>query len=360
MSVILACFFIWTVVNSLFLVPLPKRSVFTDRPLVSVLVPLRNEERNVKRLVRSLKQLTYEPIEFLLLDDQSTDRTYEFLLQETKGDDRFTLLQGKALPDGWAGKVHACHQLAQQANGAYLFFIDADVELKPTVIEALLTVATTYHAKLVTGFPSFHPKSLPLVGKWLVPLQHFFIFFHLPLVFANYTNMRATTAAHGACLFFERTAYEAIGGHASVKQELVEDVMIARKMKEHRYRVILANVSTHVVCYMYETNKEVWAGFLKNVYIGLNRSPFFVLLLTMFYGICYVAPLIFAPLSLIYGAAYSLPLAIIIAQKAYVEWKTERSISTCYWMPISAAAFIVLMYASMRAKRYEWKGRTYT
>ncbi|MCQ5363981.1 hypothetical protein NOW01_03045 [Anoxybacillus salavatliensis] len=152
MSVILACFFIWTVVNSLFLVPLPKRSVFTDRPLVSV----------------------------------------------------------------------------------------------------------------------------------LVPLQHFFIFFHLPLVFANYTNMRATTAAHGACLFFERTAYEAIGGHASVKQELVEDVMIARKMKEHRYRVILANVSTHVVCYMYETNKEVWAGFLKNVYIGLNRSPLFVLLLTMF------------------------------------------------------------------------------
>ncbi|KHF30411.1 4,4'-diaponeurosporenoate glycosyltransferase [Anoxybacillus sp. BCO1] len=177
MSVILACFFIWTVVNSLFLVPLPKRSVFTDRPLVSVLVPLRNEERNVKRLVRSLKQLTYEPIEFLLLDDQSTDRTYEFLLQETKGDDRFTLLQGKALPDGWAGKVHACHQLAQQANGAYLFFIDADVELKPTVIEALLTVATTYHAKLVTGFPSFHPKSLPLVGKWLVPLQHFLFSF---------------------------------------------------------------------------------------------------------------------------------------------------------------------------------------
>ncbi|GAC90180.1 family 2 glycosyl transferase [Anoxybacillus flavithermus NBRC 109594] len=360
MIVLWASFFIWTVFNSLFLISLPKRPQIAARPLVSVLVPLRNEERNVVRLVRSLKQLTYESVEFLLLDDQSTDHTYELLLKETKEDDRFQIWKGKPLADGWVGKVHACHQLAKQANGAYLFFIDADVELKPTVIEALLTVATTYDAKLVTGFPSFHPQSLPLVGKWLVPLQHFFILFHLPLYLANYTRMRSATAAHGACLFFERTAYEAIGGHASVKSELVEDVMIARKMKEHRYRVILANVSTDVVCYMYETNKEVWAGFLKNVYIGLNRSPFFVVMLTMFYGIFYVAPLIFAPLSFMYGAAYAVPLAIIIAQKAYVEWKTERSISTCYWMPISAAVFIALMYASMRAKRYEWKGRTYT
>ncbi|MBB6176674.1 cellulose synthase/poly-beta-1,6-N-acetylglucosamine synthase-like glycosyltransferase [Anoxybacillus tengchongensis] len=353
-------FFIWTVFNALFLISLPKRPQIVARPLVSVLVPLRNEERNVVRLVRSLKQLTYESVEFLLLDDQSTDRTYELFLKETKEDDRFQIWQGKPLPNGWVGKVHACHQLAKQAKGAYLFFIDADVELKPAVIEKLLAVAAAYDAKLVTGFPSFHPSSLPLIGKWLVPLQHFFILFHLPLFLANYTHMRSATAAHGACLFFERAAYEAIGGHASVKSELVEDVMIARKMKEHRYRVILANVSTDVVCYMYETNKEVWEGFLKNVYVGLNRSPFLVFLLAMFYGIFYVAPLIVAPLSFMYGAAYATPLIIVIAQKAYVEWKTERSISTCYWMPISAGAFIALMYASMRAKRYEWKGRTYT
>ncbi|WP_041638807.1 glycosyltransferase [Anoxybacillus flavithermus] len=360
MIVVWASFFIWTVFNSLFLIPLPKRPQIATRPLVSVLVPLRNEERNVVRLVRSLKQLTYESVEFLLLDDQSTDRTYELLLKETKGDNRFQIRKGKPLADGWVGKVHACHQLAKQAKGAYLFFIDADVELKPMVIEQLLAVATTYDAKLVTGFPSFHPQSLPLVGKWLVPLQHFFILFHLPLYLANYTNMRATTAAHGACLFFERAAYEAIGGHASVKQEIVEDVMIARRMKSCGYRVILANVSTHIVCYMYETNKEVWSGFIKNVYVGLNRSPLFVMILTIFYGTFYVAPLFIAPFAITKGWTYALPLVIVIMQKAYVEWKTERSISTCYWMPLSVAAFIVLMYASMRAKRYEWKGRTYT
>ena len=360
MSAVLIIFFVWTIVNSLFLISLPKRPNITDLPLVSVLVPLRNEERNVARLVRSLKRLTYSRLEFLLLDDQSTDGTEALLRQKTAGDHRFTIIRGKALPDGWVGKVHACHQLAERAKGTYLFFIDADVQLKPMVIEKLLAVAKTYDAKLITGFPSFHPRSLPLVGKWLVPLQHFFVLFHLPLALANYTMMRSTTAAHGACLFFERAAYEAIGGHAAVKNELVEDVMIARKMKAHRHRVIIANVSTDIVCYMYETNKEVWEGFLKNVYVGLNRSPFLVFVLAMFYGIFYVTPLLLAPLSLIYGWTYAVPLMMIIAQKAYVEWKTERSCSTCYWMPMSALAFIVLMYASMRAKRYEWKGRTYT
>ena len=162
------------------------------------------------------------------------------------------------------------------------------VRVSPSIVEKVMYQLKESNSGLVSGFPRFPVH--PLLGKMLVPFQHFLVYFHLPLFIANHTKREAFTAAHGAFMFFKKEAYEGCGGHKSVKSSLVEDVHIARNMKKNGWKVMLVNNSHDVECHMYDTNEEVWNGFLKNVYIGLGNIPISVILLSLFYLLFYVLP----------------------------------------------------------------------
>lgn len=331
-------------------------------PLISILVPMRNEERNVKSIIRSLKGLTYQPIEVIILDDQSTDQTRQLLEQEIQCDKRFSVIEGKPLEEGWVGKVHACHQLSKRASGDYYLFIDADVVLEKDTIQHVLALAKKKKAKLVTGFPRFPVKKR--MESLLVPLQHVVVFSYLPIIIANGGKYPAATAAHGAFMFFEREAYESIGGHEAVKSSLVEDVHIARALKEKGEKVILANVTSHVNCYMYEKDDEVWNGFAKNVYTGLGRSLNKLVALMVFFIVYYVLPV---PLFL-YGIVSEqvlllLPLLLLFLQRLLIDLAAKQKWYLFITMPISAITLLFLMNHSMKQsvqhKGYQWKGRHY-
>ncbi|WP_430487594.1 glycosyltransferase [Priestia flexa] len=331
-------------------------------PLVSILIPMRNEERNVKSIIRSLKGLTYQRIEVIILDDQSTDQTRQLLEQEIQCDKRFSVIEGKPLEEGWVGKVHACHQLSKRASGDYYLFIDADVVLEKDTIQHVLALAKKKKAKLVTGFPRFPVKKR--MESLLVPLQHVVVFSYLPIIIANGGKYPAATAAHGAFMFFEREAYESIGGHEAVKSSLVEDVHIARALKEKGEKVILANVTSHVNCYMYEKDDEVWNGFAKNVYTGLGRSLNKLVALMVFFIVYYVLPV---PLFL-YGIVSEqvlllLPLLLLFLQRLLIDLAAKQKWYLFITMPISAITLLFLMNHSMKQsvqhKGYQWKGRHY-
>nr|WP_316047043.1 glycosyltransferase [Planococcus glaciei] len=132
---------------------------------------MRNEERNVETLTSALKAAVYPHLEFIILNDQSTDRTGVLLEQMTAGDSRFTVIGGKELPPDWVGKVHACHQLQKHAKGDYLLFIDADIRFSPEAIGQALALMNERQAKLLSGFPAFDVP--PFLSKLLVPMQHF-------------------------------------------------------------------------------------------------------------------------------------------------------------------------------------------
>ncbi|MBO8155859.1 MAG: glycosyltransferase [Bacillaceae bacterium] len=360
---LLLIFFIWNIVNTRYLPRLPKRAKLEEQLLCSILVPLRNEERNVKGLVQSLQKLQYPHLEFILLDDRSEDDTLDRLKQETAGDSRFRLIEGNNLPEGWVGKVFACYQLSGYAKGDFLLFLDADARLQPEAIGAALTLMKKKDAKLLTGFPVFPVSSW--LGALLIPMQHFVVYFHLPLMLVGKTLFPSAVAAHGAFMFFERRAYEVIGGHKSVRSSLVEDVHLARKMKEHGHQVVLANVTEQVTCRMYETSTEVWQGFLKNIYAGLGRSPWLVVMLSGFYGLFYVWPLYW----LFYGLitlqmVYVLPFVLGVLQRLWTDWISRQRKIYSLLMPLSALTLIVLMHASMwrslRKRTYQWKGRYYS
>ncbi|MDR0137016.1 glycosyltransferase [Metabacillus idriensis] len=366
-QLVLLLLLVWTVFNSFFMPKLKNRSS-TKKPLVSILIPLRNEERNARSLVQSLTGLSYPNLEFILLDDQSADQTKEILLCETKHDARFTICSGTELPKGWSGKVHACHQLSHMANGDYYLFLDADVRVHKNTIESSLSLMKEKKAAMLSGFPRFPVKHV--LEKLLVPMQHFLIYFHLPLFFANYTSMVSASAAHGAFMMFERKAYKQFGGHAAIKDSIVDDVALARTAKKNHHRVLLANVTDFVTCYMYDSNKEVWDGFKKNIFPGFGRSILIVILFTLFYSMFFIFPLLLA----IYGIYFLIssgefllftfiPLLLIILQKAFIDFRSGQKISLSFAVSFSAAAFLILLYSSMIASfkksGYSWKGRTY-
>lgn len=359
----LASFLIWTVFNSFFMPVLPLEPSLTDAPLLSVLVPMRNEERNVRNIISSLKNSTYPNSEFIILNDQSTDKTQQLLENETYGDRRFTLLQGVELPVGWIGKVHACHQLQQAASGEYLIFVDADINFTPEAFEQSLALLQKTHAKSLSGFPAFEVS--PFLSKLLVPMQHFIVFFHLPLFLANYASFPAATAAHGAWMLFDRKAYDQIGGHKSVQGSLVEDVHISREMKKAGHRMLLANITDSVSSRMYETNAEVWEGFLKNSYTGIGRSPIMACMLTAFYCAFYVLPLFLLVTGLfMMDWLLLLPYFLTSLQQLYVMLRTNQNPVLAFLMPLQAGAMIaVLLHAmakSWRKQAYSWKGRNYS
>ncbi|MCA0174111.1 glycosyltransferase [Bacillus sp. RAR_GA_16] len=363
---ILSLFLFWTIINSLFMPRLKKTG--DENGLVSILVPLRDEERNVKDLVTSLQRLTYHHFEVLFLDDHSSDQTLHLLRKHTRNDSRFTVLEGNELPEGWTGKVYACHQLSEHARGEYLLFNDADLRLSPDAIQASLSLMKKKSAAMLTGFPAF-PVSL-FLEKLLVPLQHFVVHFHLPLAPANYTTLPAFTAAHGAFMMVHKEAYQQVGGHASIRDTLLDDIDLAKAFKRKGKHVLLANITKMVTCYMYQTNREVWNGFTKNLFPGLGRSRFLIGLLFLFYGCFYVGPLVFILIGLYTSIAGSfqfnlfIPYLLIVLQKAWIDLRTEQRMTLSLLMPFSAIAFMVLLIHSMQTglkqKGYVWKGRTYS
>lgn len=361
-SFILLLFVVITFVHSLLLPGLSKKRKIEGEPVVSVLVPMRNEARNVKGLVTSLKKQTYPHLEVLLLDDESTDGTSSALELAVRGDKRFRILQGQPKPEHWIGKVFACHQLSEGASGDYLLFLDADVRVEPEAVERALGLMQHHKISLLSGFSRF---ILPTwLNKLLVPLQHFIVLFHLPVGLANWTKWPSATAAHGGFMFFERTAYNAIGGHESVKENIVEDVAISKRMKSKGFRMWIVNITSVASCRMYETNEEVWQGFSKNIFNGIGRSVPLAIGIMLFYGIFYVGSGVLALLALILEERIMLlPYVLITMQAGIVYIKTREPVSLAFLLPFASFVFILLLFSAMRnalkGQPVEWKGRFY-
>jgi chlorobactene glucosyltransferase len=252
----------------------------TDRmPRVAILVPARNEALNIEACVRSLLAQDYPDFRVHVLDDHSTDGTGELVRRLGLDEANGGLLRGADLPSGWVGKNWACHQLSQVADGEYLLFTDADTIHAPGSLRALVSLALERRAVLVSAWPEQVTKSmgeqlvvslLPFLGALAYP------FFLLRLL-ESYPRLRAWVpqqarrslgAANGQVILFERGGYSRVGGHAALRDHLVEDVALGRavasRMGEGLWWVNCDGTGM-VRCRMYRNFGEVWEGFTKNV-----------------------------------------------------------------------------------------------
>jgi chlorobactene glucosyltransferase len=239
-------------------------------PRISVIVPARNEERNIAACLAALQAQSYPNLEVIVVDDHSSDRTPQILAAIAQPDARVQVITGRPLSAGWAGKPHALWQGAQVASGEWLCFIDADTFARPSLIASAYTAALAHQADLLTLMTDQHMETF--WEKTLLPL----IFTALSVGFSpRRVNdpRRQDAIANGQFLFFHRPAYQAIGGHQAVAGSIVEDRDLARRVKSAGLRLVVADGRAVAATRMYTRFSEIWEGWTKNIYLGLSDNP---------------------------------------------------------------------------------------
>ncbi len=256
-------------------VRVPLRKCGAGLPLLSIIVPARDEERNIERCVRSLLAQRLENYEVLVVDDRSSDGTRAILAQLEAESPRLLVIDGAPLPAGWAGKPWAIVQAAQRARGAWMLFTDADSSHHPDGSASALHFAIDHDVAMLTiatyqELGSFWERAI------LPAILGMVLFATGPLDRLNDPADTKHALANGQYILFERNAYEALGTHAAVRDAIAEDLELARRIKtDGRYRMIIASGESIASVRMYRTFAEIWGGFVKNVYFGASGiSPY--------------------------------------------------------------------------------------
>jgi len=235
---------------------------------VSAIVPARNEEAVIGACVESLVGQA-EIGEILVVDDQSTDETAAIVREKLTMVPQLRLLETKELPQGWVGKNHAVWLGAREAKGDWLLFTDADAVHKRDSAGNALAIAAKQNAVMV----SFSPEQVmeTWYEKSLIP----YVYCRLgrKFSFAEVNDVgKSAAAANGQFLMIRRAVYEAVGGHASVAGEVLEDVALAKRVKDAGYRIWFGSGRGIVRVRMYRTFGAMWEGWKKNLYPLMGES----------------------------------------------------------------------------------------
>jgi len=228
-------------------------------PLISILVPARNEEANIGDCIRSLQHQDYPNFEVIVLDDSSCDQTLNIVAEIAKKDSRVRLIKGEPLPPEWAGKPFACHQLAQQAKGSWFLFADADTVLSPSALHQVLCTAIDSNAALISGFP--HQQHSSIWQKMAMPVFFYFLLIcSIPLWLIQRLPNGSYPIAVGQFMFFSAREYWSIGGHESVRTRVIEDVALGKEIAANKYKHVTLDLSSLVSCRMYQDFGTMWDG----------------------------------------------------------------------------------------------------
>ena len=284
-----------------------------DLPFISVLVPARNEEATIERCVTSLLAQDYPNFEVIVLDDNSTDNSAS-ILGKLASDfpERLRVLRGEALEHGWVGKCFACNQLSQGALGSWLLFTDADTVHQPNSLSMALELAVSRRADLLTVIPA--QKMYSFGEKLILPLLHFSTFVFLPLYGVEHLHSPRFAIGIGQFMFFRTAAYKKIGGHSAVRNNIVEDVWLARAVKRHGFRLVVTDGQSFVSCRMYTNFAEVWNGFSKNIFAGFNFSFTAMAAFISLYAALFLAPFVLLGAGLAAGTLDKQEIMMLSAQ----------------------------------------------
>ncbi|MEG0948284.1 MAG: glycosyltransferase family 2 protein [Bacteroidales bacterium] len=246
---------------------------------LSILIPVRDEARNLAPLFASLAMQRGD-IEIIFCNDHSSDATVPLIEAQARCDSRIRLIHSPELPDGWFGKSFACYQLAAQARGRYLLFIDADVTLEPDGALKALRYAQSRRLTLLTFFPR---QVMHSTGEKLtVPIMLRCLLSMLPLKTVGWKRFASLSAANGQFMLFDGDRYRRLQPHEKARRQRAEDIAIASLLKKEGYPIACLLGDGLVKCRMYDGYRAGVEGFAKNIDCFFGKS----LLLTLFYGIC--------------------------------------------------------------------------
>jgi len=337
-----------------------------------LLIPARNEAGNIGACLEGLLAQKWRNFTLLVLDDASDDGTDGIVEDIARRDKRVSLLRGKPIEPGWAGKVWACSQLGAEAieQGAdYLLFLDADTRSHPDFLGPLLAHAQATGAGMVSGLP--YQTTGTFWERVVLPMLHFLIITFLPVRMVWESPFPQLVAACGQVELFSAEAYQAVGGHAGIPRSFHDGLQLARKVKKSGRTVRLCDVSAQISCHMYTGGKEVWNGFTRNAYEGLG-SVGALIVMTVLQTTLFLLPFVFLLDALWYARILHIfPLwgflclfqILTIGIIRGLQARRFGHFESLWLHPLSIAALVLIQWASfwksLRKSRVTWKGRVY-
>ena len=345
--------------NLLIFPKLKTEPTIKDAPLVSVLVPARNEAKVIARTVENLLKQTYTNYEIIILDDKSEDNTGEIALDTAQGDARLRVISGLDLPNGWMGKSWACHNLAQSAKGDILVFTDADVQWGEHALNSIIVEMQRSQVDMLTVWSTQITKTF--AEQITVPLMGMVILGYLPTVMVHHSPFSLFAAANGQLMAWRKPVYDAIEGHKAVANNVLDDVTLARIAKKNGYRIRMIDGNNHIKTRMYDSWQNVRDGYAKNILAGYGSIPA-LLLGTVFHWLLFILPYallliaeyrLFGVILIIAGLTLRIVSAIFTKQRAI----------DALWMPLTVILFTLISFRSIYwhyTGKVTWKGRTLT
>jgi glycosyltransferase involved in cell wall biosynthesis len=331
-------------------------------PCVSVLMPVRNEERHI---CEALRTIVRQPgiLEILVYNDHSTDRTADLVSEVAREHPAVRTVPTAPLPAGWYGKPFACYQLAAHARGRWLLFLDADARLTDNAVPAMVEAAEDYRATLISFWPRLE---MTTVGeKIFMPLLNFVVFSLFPAPLSFTMDLPSLGLAHGACILADRAAYQRVGGHAQVGTELFEDTALARVWRRFGERSLCVDGQHVVRVRMYETLAALWRGFEKIVFPAFRRVSSFILFY-IFHFMVFVWPFLVAVMDAVHHRFNALMWGAVGAammSRAVQALRFGYPVASVVLHPIAEAALTVLALSSAikcsTGLGVSWKGRRY-
>ena len=340
---------------------LAKRTTKSALP-VSVLIPARNEEQNIRATLEAALTTRGIQFEVIVLDDHSTDDTAKIVSELAMRDARVRLETAPPLPAGWCGKQHACHVLAQHARYPLLVFIDADVRLTADALARMAGFLQQSDTALASGVP--HQELGTFSEQLLIPLIHFILLGFLPMRAMRRTKSPAFAAGCGQLFIVRRDAYQICGGHAQLRDSLHDGIKLPRVFRQAGFRTDLFDATDIATCRMYRTNAETWRGLGKNATEGLAAPATIIPMTVLLIGqiLPFVLLLLAVPgsrafyLSAIGGGLALIP-RVVAAQRFQQSWLGALL------HPLSVLFLLGIQWQSLLRKilgqPMQWKGRDY-
>lgn len=343
-----------------------------DPPLVSVILPARNEAHNIDACLRSILGTTWPNLEVIVVDDHSTDGTGAIARRVAEADARVRVISAPELPEGWFGKQWACHTGARDARGGILCFIDADTRHGPELLARSVNALRARGSDLFTV--AGRQEMLTFWEKVVQPV----VFAILLLRYGGMERMSRSTRprekiANGQFLLITREAYDRTGGHAAVRDHVAEDLRLAQRFTAEGLAVHMVLAPDHLSTRMYTSLRELRKGWGKNIFAaGRDTLPFGALARLLFPFVLPFTPLVaIVPMlafllgwsgvlgpEAIWFAAITAPGHLLFWMAMYGFARTNPLWALLH--PLGALVFVwICVEASWRGSRVSWKGRDY-
>jgi cellulose synthase/poly-beta-1,6-N-acetylglucosamine synthase-like glycosyltransferase len=343
--------FLMAIANSLTMVRPPK--VGSDHLSFSLLIPCRNEEENVLALVESLAATEHPHCEVIFINDNSTDRTHELLLNATADYPAMSVINAEPLPQGWLGKPWALAHGVKQAKNEFLVTIDADVRLTPDAISTIDLLLKRTGVDFLSPYPA--QIALTLSERLIQPLLQWTWMTTVPLRLAMKSTRPSLAVANGQFFFIRKSSLVQAGGFETIKSSVLDDIDLARLLVRNGFHGGVCDGSTVASTRMYSNFSEIRAGYGKSLSQGFGGIAGSLAIATVM-AISGLLPFIFAMTG---STAATIAFLLVIASRLVSAFSSRSLLIDALLHPISTVVFIyLLLYSNLYRKQIRWKGRS--